>query len=238
MRCGAGRLWAIVLTLALHALVLAYVAFKPIAGPEASPDFVEVVWADESMDLPQPVHQTMEQILAQRIAERVANVQADQRAAASDEVRSTRQASEQLAAEVEAELRAFEADEAARLAAEEKEFGIEAVPDVERGNVETYEGWDKRYSGEVTASFDCPGRSARHLDVPGYRCEGGGVVVVKVEVNRDGEVLETAIGNPSAMECLAAEALRSAARSRFNIDPSAERVATCTIRYVFVPQSQ
>lgn len=235
----AGRLWAVVLTLAVHAVVLAYVAFKPIGGLPESENFVEVIWADESLDLQEPEHQTLEQILAQRIADRVANVTSDQRAEASDEARSTRQASEQLEAEVAAELRAFEAEEAARLAAEEKDFGLESIPDVERGDVETFEGWDKRYNGEVTASFDCMGRSARRLDVPGYRCEGGGVVEVEVEVNRDGEVLATQLlGGSDAAECLAGEAVKSAARSRFNIDLSAARLQTCTIRYVFVPQSE
>ena len=69
----AGRLWAVVLTLAVHAVVLAYVALKPIGGLPESENFVEVIWADESLDLPEPERQTLEQILAQRIADRVAS---------------------------------------------------------------------------------------------------------------------------------------------------------------------
>ena len=52
------------------------------------------------------------------------------------------------------------------------------------------ESSDRKVQGRVTVSFSLvdPVRHARHLVVPAYQCEGGGEVVVRITVNRAGEV--------------------------------------------------
>ncbi len=234
---NASRLWALAITLIVHAGVLAYLAFKPIPGQVPAQDFVEVLWSDAIEPMPTP--KTMEEAVAERLAGRVANLRADRSAETSSERRSTGGPPNEgpTSAQVEAELRAFEAAEAARLAAQKKDFGLEAIPDVTEGDVETLSGWDNRYQGEVTVSFECAGRRAQHLDMPGYRCEEGGVVEASVVVGREGQVVEVDLAQTQVPTCLLEAARQSAARSRFNIDLSASREQLCMIRYVFVPQS-
>lgn len=229
------RWWALVLTLSVHAAVLVHLAYTPLDGPVETASFVEVMWVENPVPLPEETR-TLEQILSDRIADRVANLSADQRAEAAAEERSTRIPNEAMAEQVEAELRSFEAAEAARLAAEAKDFGLDDIPEVGSGQVETFEGWNKRYQGEVTVSYDCAGRSAKHLDVPGYRCEEGGVVELEVVVDRDGVVEEVIVSGSTPNSCLFDEASKGALRSRFTGDLAAPKRQTCSIRYVFIPQ--
>ncbi|MGB1076030.1 MAG: hypothetical protein ACPGYK_07560 [Flavobacteriales bacterium] len=229
------RWWAVVLTLAVHAAVLFYLAYIPLEGPEETENFVEVIWVENPVGIPEETR-TLEEILSERIAERVANLTADQHAEATAEEKSTRIPNEAVAEQVEAELRSFEASEVARLAADAKDFGLADIPEVGTGQVETYEGWNKRYNGEVTVSFDCVGRSAKHLDVPGYRCEEGGVVELEVVVDRDGVVEEVVVFGSADSSCLFDEASKGALRSRFTGDLAAPKRQTCSIRYVFIPQ--
>lgn len=230
-------LWALVISLSLHALVLAFMAYRPLEGPAETKQFVELDFLEEPLALEQEF-QTMEERLAASIAQRVANLKSDRNAATSSEERSsaTGQNAANLAAEVEAELRAFEAAEAARLAAEAKDFGLDKIPEVDDRSVDTFSDWDKRFEGEVTVTYDCDGRTPFRLDVPGYRCKGGGTVEVEVAVDRDGNVVESWVALGAGAPCLEEEAMKSAGRSKFGLKPSAPKRQTCTIRYVFVPQ--
>lgn len=96
---------------------------------------------------------------------------------------------------------------------------------------------DTKIKGRVTVSFSLanPVRTSRHLDIPAYRCEGGGEVVVEITVNRDGEVTNARI-REGGDACMRESALRSARLSRFNIDPSAPARQSGTITYIFIPQ--
>ena len=81
-----------------------------------------------------------------------------------------------MAEEVEAELRAMEQAEFERLAADQKDFGLEGVPDDgQNGRVNTLSGWDQRYEGRVIVSYDGePQACIAHPRLPMPRSGQGG----------------------------------------------------------------
>ncbi len=99
---------------------------------------------------------------------------------------------------------------------------------------------DAKVKGRVTVSYEFrnPVRTAQYLDIPAYRCESGGEVVVVVTVNNNGNVLSASVdaAKSSGDDCMRETALRAARRSRFNIDASAPVKHTGTISYIFIPQ--
>ena len=82
----------------------------------------------------------------------------------------------------------------------------------------------------MTVSFSLvdPVRHARHLVVPAYQCEGGGEVVVRITVNRAGEVTHASVASGGAV--------RAARNSVFDINDAAPARHTGTITYIFIPQ--
>lgn len=96
---------------------------------------------------------------------------------------------------------------------------------------------DVRVKGRVTVSFSLtnPVRTSRWLEIPAYRCEGGGEVIVSVTVNRAGEVTAARI-REGGDECMRQAALEAARASLFNIDSSAPARQSGTITYIFIPQ--
>lgn len=105
------------------------------------------------------------------------------------------------------------------------------------GAGEDTEHRDRKVKGRVTVSFSLtdPVRTSRHLNVPAYRCEGGGEVVVEITVNRAGDVTNARVVE-GGDACMRESALASARRSRFNIDDSAPARQQGTITYIFIPQ--
>lgn len=133
--------------------------------------------------------------------------------AAQERMRANRAAYEQGLAEAEAIRRRSErADEAAANA-------------------------DRKVQGRVTVSFSLvdPVRHARHLEVPAYQCEGGGEVVVRITVDRSGEVTHASVAS-GGDDCMRETAVRAARRSRFDINQTAPARHTGTITYIFIPQ--
>lgn len=98
---------------------------------------------------------------------------------------------------------------------------------------------DQRVKGRVTVSyaFSDPVRTHRAncLEIPAYRCEGGGEVVVEVALDRSGDVV-TARVSSGGDDCMRETALRAARNSRFNINGTAPQKQTGTITYIFIPQ--
>ena len=240
------RFWlAITLTLGLHAATLLVLWIQPLHGTSApQTNFVEVAVGQWS-EVDTPVERTLEEFLSQRMESEVANLRSDASKSVSTERRSSgaTQDEQQMAADVEAELRALEDAEFARLGAEQKDFGLKAVPDDgQRENIQTYEEWDSRYDGQVTVAFDVPGREELQLDMPGYRCRGGGVVVVMVEVTSAGGVRNVSLQGAkvskasdnleSVRACLIEEALRSAKRSSFRASTGGPASGTLTYRFI------
>lgn len=99
------------------------------------------------------------------------------------------------------------------------------------------ENSDRKVQGRVTVSFSLvdPVRHARHLVVPAYQCEGGGEVVVRITVNRAGEVTNATVAS-GGDDCMRSTALRAARRSLFDINDAAPARHTGTITYLFIPQ--
>jgi len=232
---------AAIAALLVHAVVLGVLEqWGRLPAPErqafAQVDFVEFEETET---------RTMEETVRAQLEARmeaIRNAAADRQASRTDDVRSSRAEEARMAEEVEAELRALE-----RAAFEELAEGrsdpqstLKAVPDADRPK-EDYEGWDARYDGQVTAEYDLAGRKALQLDIPGYRCRGGGVVVLAISVSPGGEVLDVAVQQadavgPDLIECLRNEALRGAGRCRFASQADAPRRQSGTLTYRFIAQ--
>ena len=230
----------------MHFLVLLALRVTPVGPGAPAVTYVEVSVAteEEMEEIELPEEQSPEESARARMEARLANLVADQRAEASDDRRSSAadaKLSRAEEAEIERSVRSYaaglrgEGRGGADADEEEPEEG-EAMRTRGKGPeprlLPTFEGWDKRYSGPVTVGFDLAGRQAVDLDVPGYRCRGGGEVVVR----RSGEVASAKVVRAPADPCFAEEALRSARRSRFNADAQAPKEAVGRITYVFQRQ--
>ncbi|NOY37268.1 MAG: energy transducer TonB [Chlorobi bacterium] len=95
-----------------------------------------------------------------------------------------------------------------------------------------------KYSGPTRVEYYLKNRMATHMEIPVYKCEGSGTVVVKIEVNRQGSVTsaEPDKGKSSKNSCMLEAAKSAAFLSTFNKDPGAPLVVSGTITYYFVAQ--
>jgi hypothetical protein len=229
--------------LALHVIVLAALAEwgeLPAATTTryAAVDFVDFEVPERTMTMEEAVREQMEARL-----EAVRNVAADARASLSDDVHSTA-ASEEMARDVEAELRAFEQSAFDALAeGRTGSDGVSAPDRSERQEVQNeFENWDARYDGQVTAEYDLDGRKALVLDVPGYRCRGGGTVTLAIEVAPGGEVMDAQVlsvrgtRGQAVGQCLGEESLRSALKCRFQSRTDAPKRQSGRLTYRFIAQ--
>lgn len=231
------RFWvAMVLTLSVHALVLFVLWMQPAGRYAAAANaFIPVEFVD--IEAAESATPTLEQQLRAQMESRVSNLVADANASASSERQSTSAQNEaRMANEVEAELRAMEQAEFDRLAREEKDFGLEGVPDDgQNGQVNTLTGWDERYDGRVIVSYDVANRKHVYLPIPGYQCLEAGKVVVEVDIARDGSVtkarvVQSVVGDAEA--CLNGAALNYARRSVFETRIDADQSGTITYEFV------
>jgi len=237
MNSRSQRFWvAMVLTLSLHALVLFILWMQPAGRyATAANAFIPVEFAE--IEAVERATQTLEQQLRAQMESRVSNLVADANASASSVRQSTSAQDEaRMAEEVEAELRAMEQAEFDRLAREEKDFGLEGVPDDgQNGQVNTLTGWDERYDGRVIVSYDVANRKHVYLPIPGYQCLEAGKVVVEVEIARDGSVIKARVVQSvvgDAAVCLNDAALKYARRSVFETRTDADQVGTITYEFV------
>lgn len=142
-----------------------------------------------------------------------------------------------------AELNASAAEAASRMQAnrEAYERGLaeaEAIRNPgQEGSAADAERQDSKVSGYVTVRLDVknPVRRERHLVKPAYQCEGGGEVVVEIEVRPDGRITSARVlsGGDDYMREVA---LRAARASQLDINPDAPERQKGTITYIFVPQ--
>ena len=96
---------------------------------------------------------------------------------------------------------------------------------------------EKAYRGASVLAYSLGGRQGVELPVPAYLCEGGGDVVVDIVVNQRGAVTSSSISSQTkASECLFAEALKAARRSRFTVKADAPSAQKGSITYRFVAQ--
>lgn len=243
---GERSLWhAAIAALLVHAMVLgALEHWGALPEPQN-----EVYAAVDFVDYESVETQTMEEAVRERLEAKlnqdIRNVAADAQADRTDEVQSSRATDSRMSEDVEAELRAFE--QAAFDALSEGRTG-DLLPssDVNTPAKETplnaYENWDARYSGQVTAEFDLGSRKALNLDIPGYRCRSGGVVVLTIFVSPGGDVEEVLVvsaqsdSGAALTECLESESLKSAQQCRFQSQANAPRRQKGTLTYRFIAQ--
>lgn len=110
-----------------------------------------------------------------------------------------------------------------------------------QSNIRSKEGdknQDAFVKGNVAASFSLAGRTANYIDIPAYKCEGGGQVVVNIAVNRNGKVVSASVDRATSTsdKCILDEAVTSARASRFNTSAAAPEPQRGTITYIFMPQ--
>ena len=210
-----------------------------LPAAEAQP-YAQVAFEDlETRTIEEAVRDRLEA----RMNERITNVSADARARTGENVRSSLAEREALSEEVEAELRAFEqaAFDALSEGRTDPSQGV-SRPDRDEGPIEHYDGWDERVAGQVTAEYDLEGRKALNLNIPGYRCRGGGVVRLAIVVSPGGNVMEAAVlsttsdGGEVMAVCFETEALRSVRQCRFQSKAEAPRRQSGTLSYRFIAQ--
>jgi hypothetical protein len=233
---------AVIYTLAVHAVALFIVTQVTVSDTTSpSEQFTSIEFFDPS-ELPES-QQSPEELFQEKLDERISNLRADASAETSTESRSTGLSASELAAleaEVASDLSDLESSEFERLSSEEIEFETVGVPESgedSQRDIDTMDDWDKQYEGRVTVRFDLDARSPRHLDVPGYKCQGRADIVVKISVSASGEVLSAElVSGASEGSCFAVAALRSALASEFLPLSSAPRRQEGTLSYAFVAQ--
>lgn len=106
--------------------------------------------------------------------------------------------------------------------------------DAEQGS----ENRDAFVRGNVAASFDLEGRTVVYMDIPAYKCENGGRVVVSISVNRNGKVVSAVVDSATntSDRCILEEAVASAKATKFNASTTARDPQRGTITYTFVAQ--
>lgn len=94
------------------------------------------------------------------------------------------------------------------------------------------------YAGESSVSYNLPGRFARHLPIPVFKCERGGTVTVEILVTPRGTVRKATVlpSRSVADKALHRVATDAAERSRFNEKTDAPALQQGTITYRFVKQ--
>jgi len=98
---------------------------------------------------------------------------------------------------------------------------------------------EQAYQGETNIYFTLENRKIVHLEVPVYKCEGGGLIKLDIRVNRRGKVewtsVDTAESN-SSDPCLVTAAKEAAMKTRFTLNQSAPLLQQGSISYRFIAQ--
>jgi hypothetical protein len=95
------------------------------------------------------------------------------------------------------------------------------------------------FNGKTNIFYSLKDRYHLRLPVPVYKCEGSGIVEVRILVDQKGFVVSVQIpdlGNSMNEICLAEAAKTAALNTRFNIDYRAPARQEGTITYYFQPQ--
>jgi TonB family protein len=95
------------------------------------------------------------------------------------------------------------------------------------------------FKGKTNIYYDLQGRSHTYLPVPVYQCEGGGTVVVSIEVSPEGRVVNAVVSHISANstdDCYSEAARSFALRSQFEEAPAGKGNQKGTLTYEFIAQ--
>lgn len=229
--------YGIIGTLMVHTALMAVFVLAQISGQEVvkEPPPILLVMDDPAPDLPEE----------QEDAGAAANVTnlASNLTARPEPISKAAQA--RMARNVERELLDMEKDEFDRLAEQRKAEGKEiTVPELDPSKFDKSNYMEKepkpvKVEGLTTVSYDLVGRSDRVLNVPAYLCKGSGKVVVRVAVDRAGNVTKAdldPLASSTATSCMTEHALASASGARFSASAQAPQPQKGTITYIFLAQ--
>lgn len=197
----------------------------------------------EEMPPPPPEEQPREQL--RELSEddfRDAQNQISNANAAENQAR-TSAASRELARQLDAQSRQLSEQMSGNRRALEAGRAREAAIDAQRNapsGDDAAQNQDTKVAGRVLVEFSLanPLRTSVDLVVPGYRCRGGGEVIIEIVVDRSGRVTSASVARSSRSvdQCMVDAALAAARASQFNLDGSAPERHRGTITYLFVPQ--
>jgi len=235
-------LYAIIVTLLVHAIALVVLAYQKVDYGGAEEQFIEVDFLGEVASVQEEV--SLEDQIADRLNEQIANLMANANAELSEERSSYSVPSEKMSRDVEDDLKRFESEEFERLQREREAENQESAPSNPKNTpskeepLDNYDYFGKSFNGNVTALADVPGRNPSNIHIPGYLCKGGGKVVLNVIVDQEGYVTSAIIGSGSTTtdQCLLDEAVNSALKSKFAAKSAAPKKSPGTIVYRFIPQ--
>lgn len=110
---------------------------------------------------------------------------------------------------------------------------------VVQGDEESPEQEPELFQGPTNIFYELEFRYHLKLPVPVYKCEGDGIVEVKIAVDQKGRVVQAEVDKPGDKFneiCLAEAARRAALQTRFNGDFGAPVRQEGTITYHFIAQ--
>lgn len=234
-------------TLMLHTMLLAVFSLSSVGDryPDPPPEPM-VLDLQVLMPEPEATPETQEgQAMDQDVTNRKSNTTAD----ASTTPPLSSAARQQMAEQVEQDLRAMEQEEFARLADARTAQGKDiVVPELDttkfdkRNYMEEAAPTSKpkpvKVVGLTTVSYDLEGRTDIVLEVPAYLCKGQGKVVVRVEVDQLGNVRKAVLDQAlsKAEVCMVEHALASASGARFSSSSTAAQPQRGSITYIFMAQ--
>ena len=235
-------LYAIIVTLLVHAIALVVLAYQKVDYGGAEEQFIEVDFLGEIETVQDEV--SLEDQIADRVNEQIANLMANANSELSEERSSYSVPSEKMSRDVEDDLKRFEREEFERLQREreaEDQVSDPSNPEKAPSKNEPQENYDyfgKSFNGNVTALADVPGRNPSNIHIPGYLCKGGGKVVLNIVVDQEGYVTSAVVGlgSTTSDECLLDEAVNSALKSKFAAKSAAPKKSPGTLVYRFIPQ--
>lgn len=154
----------------------------------------------------------------------------------------------EIDAEVMAQLKGLEAAEYDQLRSQrgESDYTVPLPKDNDKTNNDKSKNQNgetvsnpsnKSYSGPVSAEFDLAGRNAKKSPKPTYRCKSAGKVIVNIEVNALGEVINATIDPKSSSdECIREESLAYAKKWAFDYNEKAAKKQPGKITFTFSSQ--
>ncbi|HEX2921181.1 MAG TPA: hypothetical protein VHO50_08455 [Bacteroidales bacterium] len=95
------------------------------------------------------------------------------------------------------------------------------------------------YKGPTRIYYDVPGRTHIYLPLPIYMCQGSGKIVLSIEINQKGEVIDADVISEESTTndpCLSETAVSTAMISRFNPDVNSPKTQRGKLTYHFVAQ--
>ena len=120
---------------------------------------------------------------------------------------------------------------------QDDDYAVPAPPTPDRKAEETAAD-APAYQGPSVVAYNLGGRKASHLNIPAYRCMGGGEVRVNIIVNPAGDVIDAKVDESASSEdsCLRSFAVRAAKASRFSAKSGAAPKESGYIIYQFIAQ--